>query len=845
MFLLLQGGCMKKFVFLFVLIISFTTFLNASGFQEKFSELKKFNPDAKITGKIINNSPILITGLKEKASYTREVNAAFDFIGKYSTLFSIDGDIGLRLDKVLNSRDQKTVRFIYTYKGYPIYPAGIAVTIDNNNFITKASFFKLSIDLLDTSVSFNREDAFYLVRNKYANYQEIVGSKFNSNSVREVVLLMGRKVFFAYEVRVASFASLSNTSYFIDARTGRLLFKKNNVVNLNKANVYNPNPGVDGKSPTVEVDITNLDENVTDKTLTGTLIRSTNCYGTGEQKEWTIPEYQSTMRFNICNIGPKAKSDENGDFFFTPDDPTKCFVPEDSQICFESVMEDDFAEVMMYYHANKMYTYFKDKGLEKIKTNSGLPSLMTVVNFKLPNFYELRFNCVEDPNNPGWNICTTDKYMPFDNAAFIPYDGSFDDFGIHDDAIVFGQGEKVDFAYDAEVTYHEFTHATIGSTSNLTYAYIDAYGMYIDPGAMNEGLADYFSSTVSGDPKLGEYVSNATEDNGALRDLSIDVRCPDNLWGESHNDGLLISNALWKIRMEFVKDFGSETLFDQKVYDTVVALGEIATFGEFSTGLLNNLKNDSNIGQVFADKAEKILKDNNIIECERIMPLENGKYLLFVEGTDAVGLSPYVPGYLQFSYDLPEGTKKFMLDMDIYSNSMFGGSDAEIRVLMKKGAPVEFEATLNGDITSNADFELTTDNNSHFETVIPQIEAPNKYYIAFVNYGGAQGILQTISASTSTEGPDIDAGVDTSEDTIVIPDVVENDADVSDTEVPSDVTITDIVADIIEDEGIKDATVADTGVQKDATVGTDIIIIDGSSKKDDSTESGCSCSVVE
>lgn len=829
---------MKKiFLVIFIVLFSLSS-LSASEIAENITKLKQNNPDMKIKGRFGKNTPVLITDLSESFPMNSHFKSALAFIDKYKGLFISEKGLDIVFDKIVGSANHKTVRFNYSYNGFYVYPAGIAVTVDNYGKILKTSFFNLSIDGLDTRASFNREDAFYLVINKYAPFKNIVGAKYNSNSVREVVLLLGKSVFFTYEVRIASLVSLTNVSYFIDAKTGSLVFKKNNVFNLNKAYVYDPNPGVDGTLPTVEVDIINLDPNVTDKTLTGTLIRSTNCYGKGEQKEWSLPQYQATMRFSICNIGPKAKSDENGDFYFTPDDPVKCFNPEDSQECFESVMEDDFAEVMMYYHANKVYTYFKAKGFDKINTNSGLPSLMTVVNFKIPNFYELRFNCEEDPNNPGWRICSTDKYMPFDNAAFMPYDGSFEEFGIHDDAIIFGQGERVDFAYDAEVTYHEFTHAMIGSTSNLTYAYFDQYGLYIDPGAMNEGFADYFSSTISGDPKLGEYVSNATEDVGALRDLSINVRCPDDLWGESHNDGLLLSNALWKIRTEFIKDFGKEDLFDQKVYDVLISLSQIATFGDFTNGLITALKNDTNIGKNFADKAESIFKENNILECDRLVNLENGKYIMLVEGLDIVGLDPYVPGYLQFYYDMPVNTSKFMLDMDIYSNSMFGGSDAEIRILMKKDNPIEFEVSLGGDVTSNADFELETADNSHFEVSSPQIEGGHRYYIAFVNYGGAQAILQLITPSYELGEPQVDAGIDASPDSSIEDSLTIDSCE--DTGVSQDASADTVEDIVLSDEGSKDISSG-----SDAGVKPDVVVIDGSKTEEKGEESGCSCSMIE
>ncbi|MCX7959798.1 MAG: hypothetical protein N3B13_12210, partial [Deltaproteobacteria bacterium] len=363
---------MKRFLGCFLLFLLLAFSLQAAESVDFIKIMKQSNPEMKIRGRFYSNSPVLITDLSERFNGTSATEVAKAFIEKYNNLFLAESDMGYKLDKVAGGKDLRTVRFRYTYKGFDVFPAGIAVTVDGLGRVHKTSFVSLSPASLDTRVSFNREDAYYLVVNKYAPFSNIAGSKYTTSSVKEVVLLIGKKAFFAYEVKVASFASLTNVSYFIDAKTGKLLYKKNNVVNLNKAKVYYPNPGVDGKNPTVEVDIENLNPNVTDKTLTGTLIRSTNCYGKGEQKEWQIPQYQATMKFSICNIGPKATSDENGDFYFTPDDPVKCFEAEDSQACFESVMEDDFAEVMMYYHANKMYTYFKGKGFEKINTNSGL-----------------------------------------------------------------------------------------------------------------------------------------------------------------------------------------------------------------------------------------------------------------------------------------------------------------------------------------------------------------------------------------------------------------------------------------------------------------------------------------
>jgi hypothetical protein len=182
-----------------------------------------------------------------------------------------------------------------------------------------------------------------------------------------------------------------------------------------------------------------------------------------------------------------------------------------------------------------------------------------------------------------------------------------------------------------------------------------------------------------------------------------------------------------------------------------------------------------------------------------------------------------------------------MLDMDIYSNSMFGGSDAEIRILMKKDKPVEFDVTLNGDVSSNADFEIETADNSHFEVASPKIEGGHRYYIAFVNYGGAQGILQMITPSVELQTPQPDAGVEDVSDNDVV--TAEDSGD--DTAVQPDVSEdVEVVADVVNPDAANTDIGVDTSLN-DAAVKPDVIVIDGSVKEESNDESGCSCSVIE
>ena len=77
----------------------------------------------------------------------------------------------------------------------------------------------------------------------------------------------------------------------------------------------------------------------------------------------------------------------------------------------------------------------------------------------------------------------------------------------------FGQGPLKDYSYDGDVVYHEFGHSVVNVTLKLVGTpHMDEYGTSYSPGAMNEGLADYFSSAITGDPDVGEY---------AVQDLSL------------------------------------------------------------------------------------------------------------------------------------------------------------------------------------------------------------------------------------------------------------------------------------------------------------------------------------
>src|SRR5262249_37717298 len=68
------------------------------------------------------------------------------------------------------------------------------------------------------------------------------------------------------------------------------------------------------------------------------------------------------------------------------------------------------------------------------------------------------------------------------------------------------------------------------------------------PGAMNEGLAHFFSSAIAGDPDVGEYAAKDLDPNlTALRSLSNPDACPSAVSGEVHQDATMFSGSLWDV----------------------------------------------------------------------------------------------------------------------------------------------------------------------------------------------------------------------------------------------------------------------------------------------------------
>jgi len=160
-------------------------------------------------------------------------------------------------------------------------------------------------------------------------------------------------------------------------------------------------------------------------------------------------------------------------------------------------------EINPYYHINLVHDFFKR-----------LDPDLTAIDYEMP-------------------IIVNDTTPPTPDNAF------WDGYGVHLGA---GSSYFNNFALFADVIYHEYTHGTTQFTYPVPLPYSG------EPGAINEGLSDYFACTITNDSRIGEGGLYRSNPDDFMRDIHNDLRMPDDWQNEPHSDGMIFSGALWDLR---------------------------------------------------------------------------------------------------------------------------------------------------------------------------------------------------------------------------------------------------------------------------------------------------------
>jgi MYXO-CTERM domain-containing protein len=370
-----------------------------------------------------------------------------------------------------------------------------------------------------------------------------------------------------------------------------------------------------------------------------------------------------------------ATPDADGNFYFEPDEPG---------------VDDAFSEVHAYYHVDTFHRWLASRFDFARK---GEQQITVMVNLHAQT--------------------SSGSSHGVPNAFFGDMDGD----GRGD--LVFGQGYR-DFAYDADVIYHEFTHSAVDETSNLTYD-LDELGFNMMPVALNEGFADLFSSIFAGDPKVGEYAGN-----GGIRQLTGMATCPDDLSGESHSDGLIWGRANWTI---YSKAADKET-FEEVLYKTMAGLSQNAGMADAAAMLIK-------VAQVTDPALAKAVKaeyaDRGLLDCSRIVPLEQeeGRRGFLLGLSVAPGLKS-VPGPVQYEIQVPEHATE--LTIKVQGIGGHWGTTTTVGAYVREKSPVSFarpQDPVYDFVISNTEPTLTLNKGDKDNPLVPG----STYYLIALNVG--------------------------------------------------------------------------------------------------------------
>jgi hypothetical protein len=406
-----------------------------------------------------------------------------------------------------------------------------------------------------------------------------------------------------------------------------------------------------------------------------------------------------------------APTDAAGNYFIPPLEPS---------------LSDLFAEVQAYYHVTEFLRWM-DTRFGFTWSCGGSQAVDVHVNMNHPNAF--------------WGDANGDPQECGDVSL----------------------GENViDYAYDAEVIYHELTHGVVEGTAGLgcgdVGVCLDDLGLNLIPNGLNEGIADYLSMSFTDSPELGEHAGAETGDPYIRTALQTN-RCPWDVLAESHHDGHILMGGLWSLRQTLGADAVDDLLFA-----TLVALPQDAEF-DVAAAVMEQVALDQQAAGVLtgADVAavQQMLgpADRNMTGCQRIIPLDHRPP--GYETAQAFGLPSY-PGMidewplsLQYTLEAPPNANRLHVTVTAQL-----GWDTAWTVHLRRDQPVYIQVEMGSPYVvsdhrftgSPTDVMLTGQSN-------PPLVPGGTYYVAVV-YESSDYELFALTGDVQT-GPPIqpDAGV--------------------------------------------------------------------------------------
>jgi hypothetical protein len=439
----------------------------------------------------------------------------------------------------------------------------------------------------------------------------------------------------------------SRERVWVSAENGQVLDAVELLDFDNQAEVYEVNPQ-QTPSPTI-VTLANLDpepdpwdeEMVAEPGyLTGTRVRVFNCIDEEDGP------YATWHADGECFATQRVHADAEQDYFVP--------VPNVAILDDNRDPSDLYAELSMYWHAEKFFAFMAEHGVEEFPCE---------LSNMVANFHWL------EPS-PGYPELA---FGPYNNAYFS---------GVCEitegPTMLFGQGSSVDFAFDGDVVYHELGHGIVAQLTpdGLRQYALRADGVLADARALNEAIADYHTLMITERPEMAEYVGFYWPqiDDGWIRNAENEAQCPRDMAGQPHNDSAPFTAALWAAR----RRVGGDKL-DPVVLASLPLLAGDATLESAAAALLQVAAAERDAGVWTAadyDQLERALASRNLLDCKRVVDdpasLEEPRFLYLRNEGNFV--SPFWPGPVQYRQVVAPGTDNLLMTFEV---STEGNSDGQ------------------------------------------------------------------------------------------------------------------------------------------------------------------------
>lgn len=594
------------------------------------------------------------------------------------------------------ARSFRTVRFEQTYAGLPVIGGQAAVRIGADGRV-RATMLNVARDLNVTTIaSFPRGDALELAAARAGLTTSV------TSSARLAVLPDAANGLLIWEVDVPTLDG--GWRFWIDAHSGSLIHERPLAVHA-LGTVY---PVSSVTTPETQ-DLELLD-----------LLPMTPQRLTGWDGHLTVTNYvsgdsQSGNYVLEQTLGPSSGED----FLYAPP-------------AVDTDPNDGFAQVGIYYHLTRM----RDFAQETLGVDMSADSwkLVAVANMK-------------------------EGGAAMNNAFFSPI-GAGAPFSAPN-MIAIGQGSMFDFAQDSDVFNHEFTHYLTENAVgyNAGQYHVDSWGMSHFSGAIDEGVSDYFSSTVNGDAFLGEASLKLL---GSGRDLASTWRvCPDNLDGEVHADGQIIGSIAWTLR----EDLGAD-IADELVWGAVTLLPFAASFGDFADGLVQSAEDMFAAGKMSPeqrDRVSAVLAERGLDDCGRELVLDASA------DVNLAGLGGWCPqakqqgftGQSMFHYVVTPGENALGIRIDVDIEGLHENDEPLWSVYVRAGEHVAFQPSFPPSVFTY-DHALENVAVENGQLVIDELASPafdpNTTYHLVITHQQCSNSIAQVSVSDILTPPSTDDG---------------------------------------------------------------------------------------